>query len=114
MKQTYYVEITISGSLAIESVSGDEAIQQVKDAIAGTRYDEDILDGIINMAHQHLEAGDIDVGDVFVDENCIENTGTEDEEGEILDEIINQRLEEGCVDMGKAISACLRGEEYEV
>lgn len=68
MDKLYYVEVNISGCIPVNAASEDKAEEMVRDAISGVRKDEEIMESIGNMARQHIDCGNIDVGNAIEEE----------------------------------------------
>lgn len=68
MDNLYYVEISISGCIAINAASREKAEEMVRDAISGAKEDAEIMESIGNMARQHIDCGNVDVGEVIEEE----------------------------------------------
>lgn len=72
MEDLYYVEITVSGAIAISSkdaASEDDAREMVKAAISGEKPDAEIMESIGDMFRRHLESGEVDIGETFTGDN---------------------------------------------
>ena len=72
MEKLYYVEVTVSGSIAISSdvaASEDEAREMVKAAISGEKKDAEIMESIGDMLRRRLDNGEADIGDTFTSDD---------------------------------------------
>ena len=72
MEKLYYVEVTVSGSIAISSdvaASEDEAREMVEAAISGEKKDAEIMESTGDMLRPGLHNGEADVGDTFTSDD---------------------------------------------
>lgn len=65
MKHDYYVEVTVSGCICVEAESMDMAQERVENAIRN-QSDPALIEDIVGMVRQHIESGDVDIGDCFI------------------------------------------------
>lgn len=61
--KSYYVEVSICGSILIEAENEDDALNYVKEGISNNNAD--IMETLGCMVRQHLECGDVDIGPCY-------------------------------------------------
>lgn len=62
-KDYYRVEVSICGSILVEATSEEAASDYVESGLSSN--DPDVLELLGDMARQHIESGDVDIGECY-------------------------------------------------